>query len=457
VITQPLISIRRLRQYYNGWKVSCMAKLCCSRCGRCWEPYPIKTRCTECGGFLLPVSEEGLRIGRGKGVWRFSGSLASTPPKAEALTLGEGDTPLIKASRLASRIGLRELFVKDESRNPTGTFIDRGAATLVSAAGSQGYRRLVVASLGDLAVSLGAYANRAGISVRSIVPRSTDLVRAYQALIYSDRVDLVESYTEALSRLSKISMGASLPVDSSNPYLLDGYKTIYYEIYIELGGHPDVLVVPMGDGALLTALWRAARDLGGSPLFIGVRGCADSPLLKDIAPAKPLMRELVEEILVETGGYVTEVCEDELLETIRLVARSEGLLLEPVGVAALATATRLGENFRDKLIVAVATGGPLRDSAVLRMAAGKPLVEEALGPTKQRILEIVVSRGPIHSYGVWRVLRESYRVDISLRTLYQHMRELEEKGYIRRAGRRNVNGRIRVLYEASEKGLEAAG
>ena len=149
-----------------------------------------------------------------------------------------------------------------------------------------------------------------------------------------------------------------------------------------------------------------------------------------------------------------EVCEEELLETIRLVARSEGLLLEPVGVAALAAAKRLGERLGG-VVVAVATGGPLRDTAVLRMLVGKAPLRNALGATKQRILEIIASRGPIHPYEVWMVLRNAYGVRISLRTLYQHVWELEEKGYVRRVGRKMVNGRKRILYEASrEAGVE---
>ena len=433
-----------------------MPKLCCHGCGECFDPYPLKSRCPSCMGFLLPVAES-LHVGEGRGVWRFSGSLASTPPRSRAVSLGEGGTPLIKAERLAGELGLQQLYVKDESRNPTGTFIDRGAATLVTAAVGQGYRRIAVASLGgDLAVSLGAYARHAGLGIRVILPRNIDLSKAYQAQVYADRVDYVDGYPEALRRLSKLGSEVVLPVDSSNPYLLDGYKTLYYEVYLELGRHPDAVVVPMGDGALLASLWQASRDLGGRPVFIGVRGCTDTPLLKDIASPRPLMSEIIDHVIRDSKGMVTEVCEDELLEAIRMVARSEGLLPDPIGVAAIAAAKRLRDMLSDMLVLAVATGGPLRDSAVLRMLAGRPELS-SLGPTKLRILEIIVSRGPIHPYEVWRILKDNYRVRINLRTVYQHIGELAAKGYVKPAGRVMMDGRVRKLYEATGKGVGTIG
>ena len=434
-----------------------MPRLCCHECGKCFEPYPIKTVCPSCSGFLLPMEQSPLSPRKGKGVWRFSKNLASTPPEGRRISLGEGDTPLIPVSSLAP--GKIRLYVKDESRNPTGTFIDRGAATLVTAASCQGYRKIVAASLGgDLAVSLGAYARRAGLGFRALLPRSIDLAKAYQILVYADRVDYVDTYEEVLRRLSRLHPEATaLPVSSSNPYLLDGYKTLYYEIYLELGNHPDVVVVPMGDGALLTALWLAARDLGGKPRFIGVRGCADTPLLKDIAPPKPLMISVVRDVLEETGGFMTEVCEEELLETIRIAARSIGLLLEPVGVDALAAARRLGADLGGGRVVAIATGGPLRDSAVLRRLVGRIQGVSGLGPTKTRILEIIVARGPIHPYEVWRILQDAYKVRIGLKTLYQHVKELEAQGYIVPAGRSVVKGRVRVLYRATDKAFSNLG
>jgi len=431
----------------------------CPSCGARFPPFPPRLSCEICGSPIIPrIVDLQLKniYGWHEGIWAFRDFLVSSGENE--VSLGEGLTPIIKAANLGKFLGLNNVLIKDESRNPLGTFIDRGSATLISVALNLGFKKITVASLGDLGISTSAYAKKAGIMSYVVMPHTITPSKAYQALVLADKVEFTLSYNEALRKVMEAKN--SLKVTPLNPYLLDGYRTIYYEIYLELKKHPDILVIPIGDGALVTALWYALKDLGGKPVVIGVKGCSPTPILRDISVERPLYEQVIKDILRESDGFIIEVCDEDVIEAVKLLALNEGLLIEPVGASSIAALMKLSNNGElpsTKLVVTLITGGSLRDTSILRLLTDKHVLQQEelkIGFTKFKILEALTSQGPLHPYAIWKILRDNYGIKISLRALYQHIEELERLGLIRISSYERVSGRVRKIYEVTPKGVK---
>ncbi|MCD6428869.1 MAG: pyridoxal-phosphate dependent enzyme [Desulfurococcales archaeon] len=435
-----------------------MLVLKCLKCGTVISPREYVLRCPTCGSILVPTAGRirDLVKSDSTGVWSWRNYLTYS---SSTVSLGEGNTPLIKSVSIGAAIGAADVFIKNESRNPTGTFLDRGSATLTTAALNFGVRKLVIASLGDLGISAASYGRRAGLKSLTYLPLSIAPSKAYQTLLLSDKVVFVSSYEEAVRRTLRHESADVMPVTPQNPYLLEGYRTIYYEIFYTLKRHPDFIVVPVGDGGLYTMLWIALKELGGDAVIVGVKGKRDSPLMKDIAVEKPLLWELVEIAAKDCGGFIVEVDEGDIVEAARLLARKEGMLAEPAGAAAIAALIKAHSKFdRKSSIVAIVTGAALTDTATLKALIGKSIElmdVQKIGFTKALILEILVAHGPLHAYALWKIIREYRGLRISLRALYQHMKELEDLGMVRVVAEEVVEGRRRKVYEVTEKGIKA--
>jgi len=440
----------------------------CPICGKEYTPHPLHVRCRECNSPLVPTISNidiryvlGLRIkDTNLGVWNFESLLVSNSFVKEnynRITMGEGVTPLLHVKNLGKMLGVDNVLIKDESRNPTGTFIDRGASTLITLVSNAGFRKVSVASLGDLGISVSAYARRAGMKVRVVMPHKVTPSKAYQTLLLADDVEFVSTYEEAISKVMKLRK--SFPVTPLNPYLLDGYKTIYYEIFLSLKRHPDVLIVPIGDGALLTAIWFSIKELKGDVTIVGVKGCSSTVILKDISVEKPLYEPLIKDIVKESNGLVIDICEDDVLKATRILSLSEGILVEPVGASSIAALIKLTERnliSSKDIVIALITGGSLRDTAILRLLSNRQLIsgdELRIGFTKSKILEALVIYGPLHSYAIWKIIREKYGIKVSLRVIYQHMEELEKLGLVKIHSYKRVSGRMRKIYEVTRKGM----
>ncbi len=395
-----------------------------------------------------------LTRGRGRGVWVWRDYLLTR--SARPVTMDEGNTPVIKAPRLGRELGLRNLYLKLESKNPLGSFIDRGAATLVTAAIGFNFRKIAVASLGDLGISVVAYSRRAGLRPYTYIPKTAITSKIYQTLVLSHRTVLTENYKEAVKRVRGLSEVGFFPGLPSNPYLLDGYRTLYYELHTQLR-RLDYILIPFGDGALLSMTWNAMREVGGESTLIGVRGCGGSQLLRDIVVEKPLFSDLISEAVKETGGYVIEVCDDDVLKTVRELARYEGLIPEPVSVATVAALTKILSKIDSKeVVVSIISGSLLKDAPVLRLLLSEretQVIADRVGSTKLRILEVVSTHPGIHPYAIWKILTRAYGLKISLRAVYQHVEDLEELGLITALEEVRVKGRKRKTYLVTEKGL----
>ena len=181
-----------------------MLKLRCVRCGHKVREAEYVSSCPQSGGLLITRASDQLRKGRGSGVWIWGSGLFTSfmTPK---ITLGEGNTPLIKSVKIGKSTGLT-LYFKDETKNPSGSFIDRGSATLATALKYFKVRSVVVPSTGDLSISVSTYLRRARISSKAYVPSSVTLSKAYKTLLVSDKVKFVDSYEEALAKALRVEL-----------------------------------------------------------------------------------------------------------------------------------------------------------------------------------------------------------------------------------------------------------
>jgi len=378
-------------------------RLRCVTCGSLYPPNPRLFTCRSCGGLLEVVTpvDSGFEWGRVRarrfGVWRYRELL----PLAEwvnPISLGEGGTPLVKVVRAAGP----HVFVKFEGSNPTGSFKDRGMTVGVTIAKGLGVEGVVVASTGNTAASAAAYAARAGLRCLVYLPRGgVARGKLAQALLHGAEVVEVEGFFDdalelVLEEYVERSYSKLYPLNSVNPWRLEGQKTLAFELVDELGYTPDVVVVPVGNAGNISAIWkgfRELRDLGvisGTPRMIGVQATGAAPLAKTwstgsrelqvveeprtIASAirigRPVNWVKALKAVEESRGALLTVSDEEILEAIRMLARLEGLGVEPSSAASLAgylKALEEGLVDRGETVVLVATGHALKDPDIVRL------------------------------------------------------------------------------------------
>src|SRR5574341_1888256 len=323
--------------------------------------------------------------------------LLELPPDAEPITLLEGNTPLIPAPRLAQALGGSfELWLKYEGVNPTGSFKDRGMTAAITQAAHAGARAVICASTGNTAASAAAYSARAGLRCVVVVPEGK-IARGKLAgaLAYgAEVVNISGNFDEGLALVR--SAAESLPVtlvNSVNPYRLEGQKTAAFEIADALGDAPDWLCLPVGNAGNITAYWmgftqyqRTGRNRT-TPHLLGVQAAGAAPLVhgrpvkhpETVASAirigNPARWQEALAALDESGGHVMAVEDSEILEAWRMIARLEGVFVEPAsaaGVAGLRQRIARDEiDVRNRRVVCVLTGHGLKDpDAALGIKAG---------------------------------------------------------------------------------------
>jgi threonine synthase len=418
------------------------------------------------------------------GVWRFRSFLPRVSPET-IVTLGEGGTPMLPATRLGQDLGLRSLFLKDETRNPTGSFIDRGSTVLVSLAREMGITECNCLTTGNLGASLAAYCAKAGMLAKVMIYPSTDRGKLYQMLAYGAEVEVPSKGFHADSGNPR-----TLSVTAGNPYLLDGEKTTGFEIVQEFGWEtPDAIVVPVGTGGHLSMIWRAVRELrdsglirdsrcrllavqlAGSARMVGRLRRGRSPLpetpFTELEDSEPYFMKEAARAIKASGGTGVVVTPAEAVRATASLATCEGVFAEPASasvIASLREALELGLVDRDERIVCVITGAGLKDTkAISRIArASRPVpvreVREVarlqVGDTKLQILQLLRG-GPRYGYALWQSLSLQRRITTA--SIYQHLGELEELGLARRSGRTVKGGRERVTYELTGKGADFLG
>ena len=310
------------------------------------------------------------------------------------LTLGEGNTPLVRARSLERETGIPEIWLKVEGQNPTGSFKDRGMVVAVAKALEQGARMVLCASTGNTAASAAAYAARAGMSCTVVLPAGQVAAgKLAQAVAHGARVVAVRGpFDAALAVVRALAeQGEATLVNSVNPDRLEGQKTAAFEICEALGEAPDALFIPVGNAGNITAYWRGFVEAARSgmarqrPRMYGYQAEGAAPLVRGKPVAEP--QTLATAIRVgnpaswkgavtardESGGAIDAVSDDEILEAYSFLARCEGVFAEPASAAAIAglrkrvRANALGGA---KRVVCVLTGNGMKDPDRARSLAG---------------------------------------------------------------------------------------
>lgn len=459
----------------------------CVACSTVAESDALDPVCEKCGSAVLLVGSEPPDVTRGQlealpmGVWRYSKFLPTL--RADSIvSLGEGGTPLLRAQRLGEELGLRNLLIKDESRNPTGSFLDRGSTVLLSLARQRNIKECACLTTGNLGASLAAYCAKAGVGAKITIHPNTDSGKLFQMLAYG--ADIVSSTTEKPRKKQGV-----LTVTAGNPYLIEGERTTGFEIVQDLAWEtPDVIVVPVGTGGHLSTIWRSLSLLremglvdgsvcrllgvqvkGGQPPGRGGGGGRSPagqpwPFLAELEESLPYFAHEASRAVAESGGTTLSTTPAQTVDSTRLLATTEGVFAEPSSasvVAAVREAAQNGMISASERVVCVITSTGLKDTkAVSRLAKetrrvaavdAYALPSPKIGDTKLELLALL-RKGPNYGYELWSEVGGGRR--ISTASIYQHLGELEGFAMVRKKGVAVSKGRERVMYELTKKGTD---
>jgi threonine synthase len=333
---------------------------------------------------------------------------AATP----VVTLLEGNTPLIRVPRFVEAIGGRfDLYLKYEGLNPTCSFKDRGMTLAVSKAKERGAEIVVCASTGNTSASAAAYAARAGMRCVVLLPHGKiALGKLAQALMYGATTIAVEgNFDQALTIVRELGeTGKVEVVNSINPVRIEGQKTAAFEICDALGDAPDFHFLPVGNAGNITAYWKGYREYQAAgksdtlPRMCGWQAAGAAPLVdghpiehpNTIATAirigNPASWQGAIAAVRESEGLVDKVTDDEILHAYKLLARTEGVFVEPACAAPLAGLIKAVERQlipEGSLVAATMTGHGLKDPDTAISAAGfQPTVVQ---PTREAVLQVM--------------------------------------------------------------------
>uniref|UniRef100_A0A7J3ZJ25 Threonine synthase n=1 Tax=Fervidicoccus fontis TaxID=683846 RepID=A0A7J3ZJ25_9CREN len=391
------------------------ARLICVNCGRNYEGDTRLFLCPKCGGLLDVVLENLEWSPKGHGVWRYGGMLPRPP--VEPVTLGEGGTPLVRSRQHSN------LYFKLEGANPTGSFKDRGMTLAVTIALYSNAKSLICASTGNTAASAAAYAARAGLTANIVLPyNAVARGKILQAIAYGARILWISgSFDDAIRHVMKIVELDSrhYPMNSFNPWRLEGQKTIVFEIHEALS-RVDNIIYPVGNGGNIAAAGKAISELlavgviGEPPRLIGVQAEGAAPLAdafergldrpvfyespKTVASAirigRPVNWSKALRAVKSTRGAIIKVSDQEIINAQKVLGWNEGLLVEPASSAAYAGYLKaLEQRLVDKTetTVVVLTGSGLKDPESLSLIRAR---EERVVEGELQQLLSALNKGP---------------------------------------------------------------
>jgi threonine synthase len=383
----------------------------CRECARSYEAVALHA-CDYCFGPLEVVYDyEEIasivtreRIAAGPPtIWRYADLLPADPQGA--VDLGAGFTPLVRADRLAAELGLGELYLKDDTRNPTGSFKDRVVSVALTKARELGFKVAACASTGNLANSVAAHAARAGMESYVFVPADLERVKISMTAVFGGKLIAVEGNYDDVNRLcAELAWGhpdwAFVNVNV-RPYYAEGSKTLAFEVAEQLGWHkPDHVVVPIASGAQLVKIAKGFRELslvglvpdehpvrvsgaqaeGCSPVAAAfaagsdqIRPVRPSTIAKSLSIGNPADGVYALDAVRSSGGSIGAVSDDEILEAISLLARTEGIFAETAGGVTIGTLAKLAASGivrADERVVAYITGNGLKTVEALGDGVG---------------------------------------------------------------------------------------
>jgi len=398
----------------------------CIDCGAEYSSFEVVYTCHKCDSLLsvkydkseIPSSLDKTWARRSLSVWRYL-ELLPVEDKKKIVSIGEGGTSLNRCQKLAKVVGLRELYVKNEGENPTGSFKDRGMTVGVTKALELGISRVACASTGNTSASLAAYAAKAGLECIVLIPSGkVAFGKLIQAIIHGARVIQIRgNFDEALKIVREICLTHKVYLlNSLNPYRLEGQKTAAFEIRDQLMRRvPDKVVVPVGNAGNISAIWKGFKELyemglsEGLPEMVGIQAEGAAPIANSVKQGleavkfvekpetlatairigSPVNWKKAVRVIEESGGLVETVSDSEILEAQRLLAQCEGLFVEPASaasVAGLKKLVKMGFIDRDEKVVCIATGHGLKDPDVVLKQCPKPVEAEATIDSVTRIL-----------------------------------------------------------------------
>ena len=378
------------------------------RCKECGERYPLEARfaCENCFGPLevrydfsgLDAAETRRKIQAGpQSIWRYADFLPfGRPPH---IALAAGMTPLVRAHRLAERLGLREVWVKNDAANPTHSFKDRVVTVALAKARELGYEVVACASTGNLANAVAAHAAAAGLDSYVFIPADLEEQKVLATGVYGTHLVAVRGSYDDVNRLcTELSAEREWAFVNVNvrPYYAEGSKTIAFEIAEQLGFElPDRVVAPIASGSLFTKIargfeeWREVGLVEGElPAFNGAQAAGCSPVAQAFEDGKDFCRPVKPDTIAKSlaignpadgpyaldlarrsGGSIDSVTDDEVRDGIKLLAETTGIFTETAGGVTAATLRKLAERGDigiDERVVAVITGDGLKTLDAVR-------------------------------------------------------------------------------------------
>jgi len=326
-------------------------------------------------------------------------------------TLGEGSTPLIQCKKLGQELGIEKLYIKDESRNPTGSFKDRLAFVGTTIALQFGSKNIVAAG-GNMAAATAAYGAKCGLGVISLETLTESNIAILQTIVYGGNVVMLERYDQRYALMKRcVDEYGCHPVSSythsptGDPYSQEGSKTIAYEICEELGWRsPDKVIVPTGQGFCLHGIWNGFRDfyqiglIDSLPSMFAAESASGGSLaitkdvknIKTVEPKETVARHAVAargsykgfRAIIDSGGSSITLMDKDVLEAVDILAKKEGIFSSATSATAIAALKKYvieGKIEKDEIIVCIITAGGFKDADILSQALPsipRPIAED---------------------------------------------------------------------------------
>lgn len=410
-----------------------LSYLQCSECGQCFEPDQVTYNCLTCGGNLdthfrfeenpAQIDPASILESKEASIWRYAPLLAAPDPGFENTPLHQvGWTPVYQPNSLRKDLGMRELWIKDESRNPSASFKDRASALVVARAIEADIETIIAASTGNAGAAMACMAASVGKQAVIIAPRSAPLAKVAQLLTFGARVVLVDgTYDQAfdLSIEASRELGWYNRNTGYNPYTVEGKKTAGFEIWEQLLRNREkfaqnlTVFIPVGDGNILSGVAKGFVDLltlgwiEKLPKLVGVQAEGSAAIYNTFIAGKDVIdpvnaKTVADSISVDlprdglralkrvkqSGGYYLTVSDQEILQAIPTLGKA-GLFVEPAAAAAFAglqAAIRQGLHNPEEPALVLCTGSGLKDvNAAMRAVQPAPIIEPTLKQLKEAL------------------------------------------------------------------------
>lgn len=401
----------------------------CINCGAKYSINEIVYFCTKCGDLLevkYDFKELSEKLEKSKwqdtplSVWRYK-DFMPIEDVSKIVSLNEGGTGLHSCHKLGKQLGLLQLWVKNEGENPTGSFKDRGMTVGVSKANELGAKNVICASTGNTSASLAAYAAKAGMQCTVLIPSGKIAYgKLSQAMIYGAKVLQIRgNFDQSLDMVLKIAERhpSIYLLNSINPFRVEGQKSLAFEICDQLDQKaPDRVVVPVGNAGNISAIWKGFTEykklgfIKKLPKMTGIQAAGSAPIVHaiktnsaKIVPVEnpetvatairigsPVSWKKAVNAIRDSGGTAETVTDEEILEAQKMLARVEGIFVEPASassIAGLIKLLKMGVIDKNERVVCVTTGHGLKDPDTAVKMSEKPVevdaemtaIEKALG------------------------------------------------------------------------------